>query len=93
MRKSIYIVYAMLLAMPIVALITSCEPKALTENDLFIAESDLDAALSAENPEGYKIFQLEEFLDTFMTGATLPATPVRTVSVRTTRSMVFIYIP
>lgn len=69
MRKSIYIVYAMLLAMPIVALITSCEPKALTENDLFIAESDLDAALSAENPEGYKIFQLEEFLDTFMTEA------------------------
>ncbi|MBQ2607611.1 MAG: hypothetical protein II588_00170 [Paludibacteraceae bacterium] len=48
---------------------SSCEPKALTEDDVFVQEADLDALLYAESPEGYKIFTLEEFLDTFMTEA------------------------
>ena len=65
MRKSI--IYAMLLAMPIVALMTSCEPAPLTEEDVFVQESDLDAILNEESPEGYDIYTLHEFLDKYMT--------------------------
>lgn len=66
MRKSIY-TYAMVLAMPIVALMSSCEPRDLNENDVFTSEDQLTQILEAENPEGYKIYNLNEFLDTFMT--------------------------
>ena len=67
MRKSIY-TYAMLLAMPIVALMTSCEPRALTPEDVFTEETSLEKILEEENPEhGYKIYTLNEFLDAFMT--------------------------
>jgi len=46
----------------------SCEPKELTEDDVFVQESSLDQLLADENPNGqYKIFELEQFLDTFMT--------------------------
>ena len=68
MKKSIYL-YAMLLAMPIIALMTSCEPKALVEDDVFTYESELDALLSSESPEGYDIYTLNAFLDKFMTEA------------------------
>ena len=61
MRKSIYL-YAMLLAMPVVAVMTSCEPKALTPEDVFITEAQV-AELTADG----KIYELNEFLDTFMT--------------------------
>jgi len=61
MRKSIY-TYAMILAMPVVALMTSCEPRALTPDDVFITEADV-AELTADG----KIYGLNEFLDTFMT--------------------------
>ncbi len=37
MRKSIY-TYAMLLVMPLIALMTSCEPRALTEEDVIYQE-------------------------------------------------------
>lgn len=45
---------------------TSCEPRALTEADVFTQESDLEEALKAENPDGYTIYTLNDFLDTFM---------------------------
>ena len=66
MRKSIY-TYAILLAMPVVALLTSCEPRGLKEDDVFVQEGSLDEVLKAENPNGYKIYSLNEFLDTYMT--------------------------
>ncbi|MBR6117854.1 MAG: hypothetical protein IKQ11_03235 [Paludibacteraceae bacterium] len=66
MRKSIY-TYAILLAMPVVAMLTSCEPRGLKEDDVFVQEGSLDEILKAENPEGYKIYSLNEFLDTYMT--------------------------
>ncbi len=66
MRKSIYM-YAMILAMPVVALMTSCEPRALTEDDVFTQEQSIDQILSEENPQGYRIYTLNEFQDAFMT--------------------------
>ena len=58
----------MLLAMPVIALMTSCEPRELTEDDVFVQESSLDQILQEENgDQGYKIYDLNEFLDTFMT--------------------------
>jgi len=46
---------------------TSCEPRALTEKDVFIADSTLTDILNAENPEGYTVYTLNDFLDTYMT--------------------------
>ena len=66
MRKNIYMC-AILLAMLVIALITSCEPKPLTEDDVFISENALAQELEAENPEGYDIYTINDFLDTFMT--------------------------
>lgn len=58
----------MLLAMPIVALMTSCEPRELTPEDVFTTDdqTSIDAQLKAENPQGYKIYTLDEFVDEFM---------------------------
>ena len=61
MRKSIY-TYAMLLAMPVIALMTSCEPRALGEEDVFISEAQV-----AELTSDGTIYNLNDFLDTFMT--------------------------
>lgn len=68
MRKSIY-TYAIALAMPVIALMTSCEPKALEESQVLPRwdEEQLMQELAAENPEGFKIFKLNEFLDSCMT--------------------------
>ena len=68
MRKSIY-TYAMLLAMPVIALMTSCEPRALTAEDVLIqSEEQLAQQLTAENPEGYKIYNINTLLEPpFMT--------------------------
>lgn len=68
MKTSKNILYFLLSTFVLFAM-SSCEPKALTEDDVFVQEADLDALLYAESPEGYKIFTLEEFLDTFMTEA------------------------
>lgn len=69
MRKSIY-TYAMLLAMPIIALMmTSCEPRPLTAEDVLVFdEAQLSEQLAAENPEGYKIYNLNSLKEPpFMT--------------------------
>ena len=50
-----------------VLLFAACEPKGLKQEDVFIQEGALEEMLAAENPEGYKIYALNEFLDTFMT--------------------------
>ena len=58
----------MIMAMPIIALMTSCEPKAMEPEQIFVAEASLDELLKAENPDGqYKIYDLNDFVDAFMT--------------------------
>ena len=47
--------------------LASCEPRALTPEDVFTDETKLAQELNDENPEGYKIYTLNEFLDAFMT--------------------------
>lgn len=67
MRKSIY-TYAMLLAMPLIALMTSCEPRAYTMEDVILTEETrLQEALKNDNPEGYTIYNIDDFMDKFMT--------------------------
>ena len=60
--------YYVLCTFVLIAL-SSCEPKALTEEDVFVSpnEDAITAMLNEECPQGWKIFELEEFLDTFMT--------------------------
>ena len=51
-----------------VLLMASCEPKALTQEDVAVmSEEQLEKELKAENPEGYTIYTINDFLDTFMT--------------------------
>lgn len=64
MKTKNYILYLVLC--PFVLLMSSCEPRALTENDVFAKDSTLAEQLAAENPMGYKIYGLDEFLDVFM---------------------------
>lgn len=59
--------YAMLLAMPVIAMMTSCEPNAPKQKDLAIDENQLDSILRVENPQGYRIYNMDDFLDAFMT--------------------------
>ena len=47
--------------------LASCEPRPLTPEDVYTDEKSLEAELAEENPEGYKIYGLNEFLDEFMT--------------------------
>ena len=51
----------------VLAITTSCEPKALEEKDVFTPSDNLAQELAAENPEGYKIYDINELLNTFMT--------------------------
>ena len=57
----------------LVLVLTSCEPKALTENDVFAPtdEAELAELLEAENPDGqYKIYNINSLLaEPFMTEA------------------------
>lgn len=47
--------------------LASCEPKALQPDDVFVTEDKLAQELADENPQwGYKIYDINEFLDTFM---------------------------
>ena len=66
MRKSI--LYAIILAFPLITMI-SCEPKAIQPEDVFTTSdsTELDKLLREENPGGYRIYTLNEFMDTFMT--------------------------
>ena len=67
MKTIKYSLYFVLSAFVLFAF-TACEPKELTEDDIFVQESELDAMLQEENPEGqYTIYELEDFLDRFMT--------------------------
>jgi len=68
MRKSIN-TYAMFMAAAIVALMTSCEPKGLTPEDVFVSSTadGLEKILDEENPEGYDFYDLNIFKDSFMT--------------------------
>ena len=46
----------------------SCEPKELKVEDVFVQESQIEEILKAENPDGnYKVFHLNDFLDSCMT--------------------------
>lgn len=64
MRKSI--IHAMALAFPMLMMI-SCEPKAIKPEDVFTAEDEITKILEEENPQGYRIYTLNEFMDAFMT--------------------------
>ena len=47
--------------------LVSCEPKALKPDDVFVTEDKLAQELADENPQwGYKIYDINDFLDTFM---------------------------
>ena len=61
MRKSIY-TYAMILALPIVALMSSCEPSAPSEESIFLTEAQV-----AELTKDGQVYHLHDFLDAFMT--------------------------
>ena len=65
MRKSIF--YAIVLAFSLITMI-SCEPKAIQPEDVFTTtdSTELDKLLREENPGGYRIYTLNEFMDTFM---------------------------
>jgi len=65
MKTNKYILYFVLC--PLVLLVTSCEPRAYTPDDVFVKDSNLSQILDAENPRGYKIFTLNEFVDSLMT--------------------------
>ena len=65
MKTRKYILYFVLC--PFVLFMASCEPRGLNEDDVFVQEGSLDEVLRAENPDGYQIYDLNEFLDTFMT--------------------------
>lgn len=66
MRKIKNTLYIVLCSVVLIGF-NSCEPRALTPEDVFSTDSSLDAELKAENPEGYTIYTLNEFLDEFMT--------------------------
>lgn len=65
MKTSKYLLYTVLSTF--VLSLASCEPKALEEKDVFTSEDALTQALDAENPNGYDIYNLNDFLDEFMT--------------------------
>lgn len=46
--------------------LASCEPKALTQEDVFVPEDKLLQELAAENPQGYRIYNINDFLDSIM---------------------------
>lgn len=65
MKTSKYLSYIVLC--PLVLFMASCEPQPLEEKDVFTSEDALAQELADENPEGYTIYNLNDFLDTFMT--------------------------
>ena len=59
MKTIKYLSYMVLSTFVLVAL-SSCEPKGLTESDVFVSETSLEDLLAAENPEGYQIYNLND---------------------------------
>ena len=55
MKTNKYLLYFVLCSF--VLLVSSCEPRALTEEDVFVEAdpSSLEAMLEEENPDGYKL--------------------------------------
>lgn len=71
MKTIKYIMYIVLC--PFVLFMASCEPNAIDQRDIFFpsdttaeGEAHLHKWLDENNPEGWKIFTLDEFVDTFM---------------------------
>ena len=54
---------------PFVLSLVGCEPRALEPDDVFVSsdEAALEELLKEENPNGYRIYTLNEFKDAFMT--------------------------
>ncbi|MBR4499203.1 MAG: hypothetical protein IKP11_01540 [Paludibacteraceae bacterium] len=72
MKTSKYISYIVLSTL--VLSLASCEPYAIEQNNIFMpsdttteGEANLHKWLDENNPEGWKIFTLDDFVDTFMT--------------------------
>ena len=65
--KTIKYLSYMVLSTFVLSIMTSCEPKALTQDDVFLDPASLNEILAEENPEGYTVYNLNDFLDTFMT--------------------------
>lgn len=72
MKTSKYISYIVLSTL--VLSLASCEPNAIEQNNIFMpsdtteaGEANLHQWLDENNPEGWKIFTLDDFVDTFMT--------------------------
>lgn len=63
-RKFLYI--AALFAISAGALFTSCEPRALTEDDVFAKGENIDSLIQTRETE-YHLYTLNEFVDTYMT--------------------------
>ena len=59
--KTIKYLSYMVLSTFVLSVMTSCEPKALTQDDVFLDPASLDEILAEENPEGYKIYNLNDF--------------------------------
>ena len=67
MKTSKYLLYIVLGTF--VLSLASCEPRALTEEDVFTTtdEASLKQLLDEENPQGWRLYTLNEFKDAFMT--------------------------
>lgn len=63
-RKSFF--YIALLAISAVSFVTSCKPRDLTEEDVFTNADDIDALIRQTDAE-YRIYNLNDFVDTYMT--------------------------
>ena len=60
--KTIKYLSYMVLSTFVLSVMTSCEPKALTQDDVFLDPASLDEILAEENPEGYTVYNLNDFL-------------------------------
>ena len=65
MQRKIYYIAA-LFAATATALFTSCEPRAITEDDVFIKSTNVDSIIRLRDAE-YHLYTLNEFVDTYMT--------------------------
>lgn len=65
MKANKYIVYAVLCTF--VLSLASCEPNAPKPADVTTDETELEDILTKENPNGYRIYNINDFLDEFMT--------------------------
>lgn len=64
MRKSFF--YTALTAVTVSAVFFSCNPKALTEDDVFKKTTNVDSLIQTRDKE-YRLYTLNEFVDTYMT--------------------------